>query len=663
MFYTRLYQFVLLLLFVIGLSSAAISQSCNLDLEDFTGSSTNNPPAGWEMSGIFIGQSVPPDPMQDPAANVNRKDEYMISPTYTCLGEICFDWHASSAGSNYDVEVAYSQDGSNWTLLTTIVTNGSNSPTTYQQVCLTIPSGALQPPYNVQVRWLMTRRSGGTFYAENICFTDQSCGTPSAPVALSFFDDMLCDQINTPINMEVCAVDTNGQVATTYTGSVSLSLVSGPGNMSGSTTYSMVDGCADLNATQFDQPGDYVLAASSDTLNGISSPIDIVAACPTDVDIRVMFYNLLNFSDGQSSCGGTTVQNRWDTLEKIVHHIIPDVLMVCELENEGGADIILSNSLNSNGYSNYARANFVLDQSGGSSNLNNMFFYNSNKMTLYAQTEIMTTTRDIGKYTVFINDPNLAQTQDTVFIDFYVGHLKAGPDASDMAKRQTDCTMLKSHIDAQPDRNFVLAGDLNLYTSSEAAYQTLLGGTHPLNDPINTPGNWNTNSTFAHTHTQSTRTSTSLDCGSTGGLDSRFDFILINDAIKNETMDVSYVANSYIPFGNGGNTYNDNINDPWNNSGVPASILDALFYMSDHIPVVMDLSVTLSAPACPVDLVIDAPMIATGFYGADSTIVARGTVVSGDSVVFSAGKSITLDTSFSVDAGGVLEVGNSGCGN
>lgn len=644
------------------MSTTCFSQSCNLDLEDFTGSTTSNPPAGWTMEGIFIGQSVPADPVQDPAANVNRTGEYMISPMYTCVGEVCFDWHASSAGSDYDVEVAYSQNGSTWTWLTTIQTNGSNSPTSYQQVCLPISSGALQPPYNVQLRWLMTRRDGGTFYAENICITDQNCGSTAPPDALSFFDDDgFCDEINAPINVEVCAVDDNGEVVSSYQGQVSLSLDAGPGNMSGTTTYTMVDGCADVDAIQFDAPGNYTLSAVSDTLTGLSDPIPIVAACPDDMELKVMFYNVLNFSHVQNSCGGPNVANRWDTLEKIVHYVVPDVFMVCEVETEGGADNILNASLNSNGYSNYARADFVLNQSGSSNNLNNVFYYNTDKLVLYDQTEIMTTTRDIGKYTVFVNDPNLAQTMDTLFIDFYIGHLKAGQDSDDMMQRATDCQMLKNHIDAQPNRNFVLAGDLNLYTSSEAAYQTLLGGTHPLNDPINTPGSWNNNSSFAATHTQSTRVSQSLDCGATGGLDSRFDFILINDEIQNGTMDVSYVADSYYPLGNGGNTFNNNINDPWNNSGVPVSILDAMYYMSDHIPVILDLTAALSASACPQDLVIDQPFITTGYYGADSTIIAKGNIVAGDSVVLSAGSCMSLDTSFAVELGGVLEVNPGGC--
>ena len=43
-------------------------------------------------------------------------------------------------------------------------------------------------------------------------------------------------------------------------------------------------------------------------------------------------------------------------------------------------------------------------------------------------------------------------------------------------------------------------------------------------------------------------------------------------------------------FGNGGNTFNGNINDPQNTSQ-PQAVLDALFNASDHLPVVADYQI------------------------------------------------------------------------
>ena len=48
-------------------------------------------------------------------------------------------------------------------------------------------------------------------------------------------------------------------------------------------------------------------------------------------------------------------------------------------------------------------------------------------------------------------------------------------------------------------------------------------------DPINTPGSWNNNEDFRGVHTQSTRTSSSgFGGGAGGGLDDRFDFIMVS---------------------------------------------------------------------------------------------------------------------------------------
>ena len=102
------------------------------------------------------------------------------------------------------------------------------------------------------------------------------------------------------------------------------------------------------------------------------------------------------------------------------------------------------------------------------------------------------------------------------------------------------------------------------------------------------------NATFADIHTQTTRApgSTQLDCGATGGVDSRFDFLLASNPIINGTDHIEYVADSYNELGNDGNLYNKAINDPANASGVPDSVLNALFYMSDHLPVILDLAVS-----------------------------------------------------------------------
>jgi len=311
--------------------------------------------------------------------------------------------------------------------------------------------------------------------------------------------------------------------------------------------------------------------------------------------LKVMSYNLLNFPNGRDDCGSNlSVPSRWDTLRKIVQYQKPDILMVCELQNEAGADNILNQALNVGSINYYARANFVVNQSGFGG-LNNMFFYNTQKVILYSQSEILTDLRDIGEYVVYANDPNLNFYNDTNFIYFYVSHLKAGNSNSptEENRRALECDSLRSHIDnISATGNFIFGGDFNFYTSSEPGYQILTtGGVNKLNDPINRPGNWNNNSSFEDIHTQSTRSSQSIECGAPGGMDDRFDFILISDSIVNGGDNVQYIAGSYAAFGNDGNHFNQSLNDPLNTS-LPDSVINALYYMSDHLPVVMDLLIT-----------------------------------------------------------------------
>jgi hypothetical protein len=101
---------------------------------------------------------------------------------------------------------------------------------------------------------------------------------------------------------------------------------------------------------------------------------------------------------------------------------------------------------------------------------------------------------------------------------------------------------------------------------------------------------WN-NSSFSDIHSQSTRTSNSGlidDSGSTGGLDDRFDFIMMSENF-NTSSDLFYVNDSYQVVGNNGNCYNSQISNS-NCSGTYSQTLrNALIEFSDHLPIVMEI--------------------------------------------------------------------------
>ena len=296
--------------------------------------------------------------------------------------------------------------------------------------------------------------------------------------------------------------------------------------------------------------------------------------------INLMFYNLLNFPEAPPT-------NRSDILKVIIDNYQPDLFMVCELQSEAGADMILNTSLKTID-NRYKRAEFVYNQSSSSADLQQLAFYNSNKLILESQDEIITDVRDINHYTFKLNS-----SSTSVYIDAFVAHLKSSQGVDNEEARLQMAMDFTTYLSAIPKDHYVLlAGDFNFYTSNENGYQELIDPTNAIQliDPLNRPGNWNNNSSFADIHTQSTRTSSVPfdDYGAGGGLDDRFDFILLSQNLTNST-ELFYVDNSYKAYGNNGNCFNKSINDTSCTGEFSQSIRNILYNMSDHLPVILSL--------------------------------------------------------------------------
>ena len=406
-----------------------------------------------------------------------------------------------------------------------------------------------------------------------------------------------CSSSNSSITIEVCATDGSGATDGSFSENITISVNSGAGNISGTLTKTASAGCAIFNDLQLDVDDFYTLRVTATGVSdAVSDLINLSNKCPGTKDtLTVMAYNLLNFPDGANFCGATTIiPDRWDTLRKITQYVEPDVMLVCELQNEAGADSILNQSLNVFGKTFYQRATFELNQSP-SSGLYNMFFYNSNKLTLYDQEIIVTDVRDVNVYKAYGNDPGLDVDSDTTFFNFYAVHLKAGSASSDSLSRVLEADEIRIYIEAERNGiNHILGGDLNLKRSTEGAYDILTNqGSNPLNDPINSPGDWNNSSSFAAIHTQSTRLNSDLDCGALGGMDDRFDFVLVTSNVLSGSDSVKYISGTYKALGNDGNHFNDYLYSG-SNTSAPDSVIFALHNMSDHLPVIMDLEISYS---------------------------------------------------------------------
>ena len=314
--------------------------------------------------------------------------------------------------------------------------------------------------------------------------------------------------------------------------------------------------------------------------------------------LTVMQYNLLyygNYNSGFASCFETNnnTQLKDECIRTILDYVKPDILTV----NEFGATDALHNdflrhNLNLNGVDWWQSDNRI---NYANSDIINHIFYDSRKMGLKRHVALRTYPRDTDVYELYMKTPGLP-AGDTVKLVCIVAHLKAGMNYE--SSRRTCLQVAMDYVNQHyPTDNVLIMGDFNMYSSNESGYRLLTQTYSPENirfvDPLGYVGGvgaWTENSHFAPFHTQSTMGWTDNDCHSSGGLDDRFDFILMADEIAFGYNRIRYVSNSYKAIGNDGRHFNQSL-DQNGNSSVPPAVLDALVNASDHLPVTMKIAV------------------------------------------------------------------------
>lgn len=311
-----------------------------------------------------------------------------------------------------------------------------------------------------------------------------------------------------------------------------------------------------------------------------------------------MQYNILNYRNYGDFC---TVSNNSHVdkegyMSTIVDYAKPDIIAVNEMVADGGtaAKRFLDNSLNQDGRDFYKQADYTAN-----SNLSNMLYYNQNKLALHSQDQIdsslhgTTLTRLIDVYELYYIDQSELDAGDTTWLVCYVAHLKAstGSDNVTLRAHASEAAMKYHEDNYDASKNYIFSGDFNTYTSNEQGFINLVGysnRTVRFKDPISKSGSWNNNGSFASVHTQSTRVSGS--CHSGGGLDDRFDFVLCGQELLDNERGLGYVTGSYTAVGNDGQRFNSAITSAGNTSA-PANVLSALYNMSDHLPVTIQMTV------------------------------------------------------------------------
>lgn len=293
--------------------------------------------------------------------------------------------------------------------------------------------------------------------------------------------------------------------------------------------------------------------------------------------LTVMYYNLLKFPNVNAA--------RISYLETVVQYIKPDILVVCELTSGSGVSTILNSAMNTNGTTYYANAVYT-----DGPDTENMLFYNTQKLGLLGQTIIPTSVRDIDEYRLYYKNPSLTASSDTAYLYVYGLHLKAGSTVSDEAERSSQASVLKSYLLTRSfSENTIIGGDHNIYYSTEEAYTYLTASSQANLYDVIGAGSYHANSAYAAHFTQSTRTE-SFDGGATGGMDDRFDMILFSDDVLNGSNGVHYVPGTYRAIGQDGQRMNQSLVSPPNTSE-PTDVINALYFMSDHLPVMMKIAV------------------------------------------------------------------------
>ena len=283
--------------------------------------------------------------------------------------------------------------------------------------------------------------------------------------------------------------------------------------------------------------------------------------------VKIVTYNILNYPDNSST--------KNPRFQRIMSAIDADIVIVEEILSQSAVNEFKVQVLGDD----YVSGVFI-----DGPDTDSAIFYKDSLFS-FISTGFISPSQGPRYIYVFKLSHNI--TQDTIII--YAAHFKASDGIDNETRRLNEAQTLRVFTDMLPaGTDYILVGDLNLYRSTEPAYEELLvqDGTGYFLDPLNEPGNWHNNSGFTDILTQSTRLTDIGDGGSFGGLDDRFDFILSSQSIIDKGG-IDYVDGSYWAYGNDGNHFNQSIHDPPNDS-VSTPIAIDLYLASDHLPVVAE---------------------------------------------------------------------------
>jgi endonuclease/exonuclease/phosphatase family metal-dependent hydrolase len=359
----------------------------------------------------------------------------------------------------------------------------------------------------------------------------------------------------------------------------------------------------------------------------------------------------------------------------------PDIVIATEVLSQTAVDQMVAYLNAGQGVTDWAAAPFINgpDTDAG-------FFYRSSKVE-YLQTVIIsqaTGSTSLPPRHTYRYDVKLAGYGDVVGarLACYATHMKSSDGATDQQRRLLEANKVRDNANGldtngpgtalPPGTPFLIGGDFNIQSSSQLAYQRMVGSEATnvgrFFDPIHSPGSWNNNCAFRFIHTQDPSTS------GQGGMDDRHDQILIG-GILTDGPGFDYVGNSDLTFstttwddpnhsyrcwGNDGSNCNGSLRVSGNTMVGPA-ISQALINVANsggssggHLPVFLDLRVPARVDS---DTVIDFGTVAVGSVAEmPFTVVNAGDVMSwGESGVADLVYSLTATSGFGAPGGSFLD--------
>jgi hypothetical protein len=331
----------------------------------------------------------------------------------------------------------------------------------------------------------------------------------------------------------------------------------------------------------------------------------LAAGSVASAQLRVATWNVSTYTSGRTAEMQTAVYGVFQG-----RSMSPDVLIGQEYVSAAAVTVYLSILNTAPGSpGDWGAAPFF-----NGNDTDNAFFYRTSKVQFLAATVVSVGSgglsnhpRDVTRYDV----RPVGYTGAGATLACYSTHMKAGSSTDDQNQRLIEANAIRANSQGlNAAWNYILAGDFNIQSSNQAAYQSLLSTSPSAGrfvDPIATPGSWNNSSTYRFVHTQSPG---GLDPGVTGGMDDRFDFILLSPSLANGSG-FDYIGNAAAPYststwndpnhsyrcwGNDGTSFNDILTIS-GNAMVGSVIAQALHDApggdgsGGHLPVFLDLRV------------------------------------------------------------------------